>query len=203
MSKYIANKTRRELKIILINLFIGVALFFYGRYLGIEGWWILPWFIPIIYSLRIHLGILRRLVSGAYGEEEVIRELHKHLRDHRIFQNVYTGRGDIDVVVVGEGGVFVLEVKKLKYTVRAGKNSVKYGRKELLNQLERNEEYVRRLISREGLHTPITSYLVIFGKIKGRNSVIVKNTKDLIKKIRVRSVLTRSEVSQIATLFSR
>ncbi|MBR9680521.1 MAG: NERD domain-containing protein [Candidatus Altiarchaeota archaeon] len=203
MNNFLRGKLRRELSYIFWHLVFGISVYFYLNYLEITKWFILPALIPSLYALKIHFGNFRRLFSGAYGEDFVIEELHKKLPGHRIFHNVWTGKGDIDVLVIGEGGVFVIEIKKLRFLVRAGKNSVKYGKKELLNQVDRNEEHVRSLLSREGYRVPIKSYLLILGKVKGKNSFIVKSPKELIIKIKKRSVLSRDEVREVAAIFAR
>gem|GEM_PF-3051712 len=203
MNNFLKNKLKKELTKIFWHLVFGAGVFFWLYYLKLNYWYILPALIPSIYSLRNHLGNFTRLFHGAYGEESVIEELHKHLSGSRIFANVWTGKGDIDVIVVGESGVSVIEIKNLRFPVRAGKNSVKYGRKEILNQVDRNEEYVRSLLNRNGYRVPIKSYLLILGKVKGKNSFIVKNTKELIKKIKSRSVLDTSQVREVAAVFSK
>jgi len=200
---YISRNLWRELKLAALNLLIAVGVFLYLRYLGLELWKALPVVLLILLNMKTHLSRAMRLLSGGYGEEEVFRELRKRLRGHYVFRNLYTGRGDIDILVVGPGGVHVVEVKRLKGTVMAGRGSVKYGKRELLDQLERNEEHVKRLLRREGLEVPVKGHLVVLGRVRGRNEKLVRSVGELTKKIKKGAVLDSFTVRDVASLFFR
>jgi Holliday junction resolvase-like predicted endonuclease len=194
---------KRETKLVVLNLAFAVVTYFYLNHFGLELWKILPVVLLLLFNLKVHLSRLMRFLWGGYGEQEVLHELKKRLKGYKLFRNLYTGRGDIDVLAVGKSGVHVIEVKKLKGFVIAKKDSVRYGRTELLKQLERNEMYVERLLAREGFRAPVKGHLIVLGKIKGKNKKLAKNVRELVKHIKGRAVLDFFTVDGIAALFYR
>jgi hypothetical protein len=200
---YISRNAKREAKWVLLNLVFAALVYFYLDYLGLELWKIVPIVFLLLLNANSHFSRLMKFLWGGYGEVEVYRELRKRLKGYKIFRNVYTGRGDIDVLAIGKTGVHVIEVKKLKGTVAAKRDKVWYGRTELMKQLDRNERYVERLLKREGLRAPVKGHLIILGKVRGRNGKVVKSVPELVRRIKGRKVMDFFKVDEIAALFYR
>ncbi|NOZ59056.1 MAG: NERD domain-containing protein [Euryarchaeota archaeon] len=117
-------------------------------------------------------------ISGIRGEEEVVREL-SGLDDRFLVLNNYRigRRGDIDHIVVGPKGIFVIETKNLRGTVsfRNGRfEYIKRGRRggtypgnasDPVAQVQRNAVRLRRLLTRRAdgkLRIPYVRALVVF-----------------------------------------
>lgn len=101
---------------------------------------------PLLYFLRHQFVKADREFTsynrGKRGEDNIREELRRHLSDeYACFHHVvlYKGRGDIDFVVVGPTGVYVIEVKNYRGSIRLrGGQLMKYGRplqKDVLRQV--------------------------------------------------------------------
>lgn len=200
---YISRNARGALGAVLANLVFAFAAYLYMGYAAFELWKTIPVVLLFLINAKIHLSRLMRLLSGGYGEDEVFQELWKRLVGYKVLRNVYTGRGDIDLLVIGRSGVHVVEVKRLRGYVVAKRHSVRYGRKDLLRQLDRNEIFVERLLAREGFRPPVRGHLIVLGNIKGRNKRLARNVGELAKRIRRGRAIDEGTAVEIASLFRR
>jgi hypothetical protein len=117
-------------------------------------------------------------ISGIRGEEEVVRCLSR-LDDRFLVVNNYRlgKRGDIDHVVLGPKGIFVIETKNLRGTVSFKKGRFEYikrGRRggtyrgvasDPVAQVQRNAVRLRRLLTKRAggkLQIPYVRGLVVF-----------------------------------------
>jgi len=146
--------------------------------------WLLT--LPVV-AAGMFLSMNRAVISwriyrqGYRGEKEVLSCLRKLPGQYRIYSSlVIRGPGgtcEADQLVLGPGGIFLIEDKNLRGTVRGQgeqepwtllKTGSKGGRyrKELsspVRQVQRQKAILERLLDREDLRVPVET-LVVFGK---------------------------------------
>jgi hypothetical protein len=87
----------------------GVTAFFFGWVMG--------------FNAR-----LLRWRWGAWGEEWTAEELKKLGEEWRVFHDLEDGSGNLDHVVVGPGGVFLVDTKNVSQPARADESGLRAGR---------------------------------------------------------------------------
>jgi hypothetical protein len=98
----------------------------------VRGWWLLLpiaigiflWWFADYTNRRVDKHETDRMSwrKGAVGEYEVGAELERLSDDYSLFNDVNTGRGNIDHIVVGPTGFFAIETKDWKGVIEAGTN---------------------------------------------------------------------------------
>lgn len=114
------------------------------------------------------------LISGIQGEEKVRAQLRKILSsDYFVFYNYPSPHGDIDALVVGPTGVYVLEVKNINGhitvdgdnwdRIKIGRGGTAYkpkiGSPSL--QAKRNATFVRDLLRENGINLRVQAIVVL------------------------------------------
>lgn len=114
-------------------------------------------------------------LAGRQGEERLATFLETNLSDEwALFRNVVLpdGRGDLDAVLVGPGGVYALEVKTYAghfrnvgdgWYQRNARGEWEPMRANPTRQARRNEERLRLFLSQANLTAPVTSRVVWAG----------------------------------------
>ena len=200
---YISKMFRRQLKLIAVNLVIAFLVLTYLKRQGAGHTIILLAAAPFVILIHSLGSKLIRLLSGAYGEDEAYDVLSRKLGGYTVLRNVDIGAGDVDLLVVGKSGVHVVEVKRIKYTATADRNSVRYGRRQFLGQIERNEARVKNILKKKGMRVPVKGHLLVLGKVKGRNSKLVTNPGALARRIKGWRRMSRKDVARVVGIFSR
>ncbi|MGC8758141.1 MAG: NERD domain-containing protein, partial [Caldisericaceae bacterium] len=107
----------------MATFFLIIILFSYSKYKNTLFWLYLvitPLYILIsVVSFKALNKFTRRLKSEydiATKEREAEQKVQKYLKenptdDYHVFENIYTGYGDIDAVVVGPTEIFMIEIK--------------------------------------------------------------------------------------------
>lgn len=114
-------------------------------------------------------------LAGRQGEERLAIFLETHLSDEwSLFRNIVLpdGRGDLDGVLAGPGGVYALEVKTYLgqfrnvgdiWYQRNARGEWETLRMNPTRQARRNEERLRLFLSQADLSAPVTSRVVWAG----------------------------------------
>ena len=200
---YISGMFRRNLKLALADLAAAAIVLAYLDSRGTEFGGMVAAMVPFTVVMYFLVTKSLRLLSGAYGEDSAYDVLSRELDDYGIFRNVYIGAGDVDLLVVGKSGVHVVEVKRLRYPVKASRGKVKYGKANLLEQLERNESIIKQRLKERGFRAPVRGHLLVFGKVRGNNRKIVTDARQLAGRIRGRRRVSGTELERILDLFPR
>jgi hypothetical protein len=170
VNDFLGRKIRRRLGLsILFGAAAAVSFSFFSKILA--G-------VFAVLSLR-SLSRLSCVFRGAYGEEEAFALLRKKFRDWKIIRNFRTASGDADFVLIGRSGVVLVEVKNLKYPLRVNRNRITYGRSDFLEQLNRNERYVKKIFEDLGVNPPVKSFILVLSKFTGRSPSVVKTVNSL------------------------
>ena len=104
--------------------------------------------------------------KGRAGEEKVEEVLADLADKYLVFSGLTlpNGRGDIDFIVVGDSGVWLLEVKSHRgiFSVRDGKlTSNRFLKKDFIKQIESQVRALRSFLERKNLNVKITGVLVL------------------------------------------
>ena len=118
------NRARQlSLKLILLGLGSLLGLILAAWTFRVQGWPLVFIELGIIGTLlladRIAGPKVDRLIQGAEGERNIGRELDLLVPDGwHALHNVSLGRGDVDHVLIGPGGLFIIETKSHKGRIR-------------------------------------------------------------------------------------
>jgi Nuclease-related domain len=147
-----------------------------GGIIGLFPFWLIwapaPWWAygptagVVLYLDREGRGQFARWRKGARGEEAVARELLPlETSGYRTLHDLDTGRGNIDHVVIGPTGVFVLETKAWRRRVWLGPggrlmtgNWDAHGSRD---QTMRNVMLVRKVLHQAGLNCWVNGLIVL------------------------------------------
>jgi hypothetical protein len=160
--------------------------------------------------------------QGRHGEERAIEELRKAL-DHRwtIFRNLHLPdrQDDLDVVLVGPGGVWVVEVKAFGGTVRVRdgvwERQVRGGwtrlRSNPAGQVQANAFRLREFLQREGIDVRWVSPAIALGKgqpvahFVGANPPVwqVSTLKTDVAAVTAGARLAEPEIQRIVAVLTR
>jgi hypothetical protein len=157
---YLKNQTRKNLAKAILALLLFLFIFSAAIYYLIQTWSLgilqATAFFASLIPLSAYLYYQRKYSiykGGSQGEKNVIKTLTRNLNDdYSLINDVYLpgGGGDIDHIVLGPNGVFVLETKNWSGKIlvngdqwqRPGKHAM--GSPSL--QVKRNTQKVRRLV---------------------------------------------------------
>ncbi|MGB9794183.1 NERD domain-containing protein [Caldisericum exile] len=200
------------LSFLLATFFLIIILFSYSKYKNTLFWLYLvitPLYILIsVVSFKALNKFMRRLKSEydiATKEREDEQKVQKYLKenptdDYHVFENIYTGYGDIDAVVVGPTEIFMIEIKSNEGIVSEDTNgylSVIEGNapnKNYMEQVAKELGQVKKYLDNNtNMRVWVTPVLVFpFGSVI-KNLVLesdydkfklpVMNEKDLLKHI--------------------
>jgi len=158
-----------------------------------------------------------------FREREAERKVQKFLRDnltedYHVFENIFTGYGDIDAIVVGPTGIFMIEIKsnegliatneKGYLSIIEGNTPHKNYRMQAIKELSQVKKYIDN--NMPGFHTWINPVLAFpFGDVikelsldSGHDNfeIPVLNEKDLLKYIYLNNQhpLTHEQIEKVA-----
>lgn len=163
--------------------------------------------------------------QGAAGERHAARQLAKHLRrsevilihDRRIPGR---GRGNIDHLVIGRGGIIVIDTKSTRGNVElttrlfSGHELLRVNGRDLTGQLdalERQIAVVSRALARAGAGVVVTGALCypfmrrrwLHNSRARSGAIIVDQPRQIARLARRAGPLTPSEISQLAEILQR
>jgi Ca2+/Na+ antiporter len=111
------------LSFILSTMLLVLFIFYLSRLHGALFWIYIVLFVLYIFITTVSFKAFNRLRKGtkdeydiAVKEREAEIEVQDFLRknlseEYNLFENIYTGYGDIDAIVVGPTGIYMIEVK--------------------------------------------------------------------------------------------
>lgn len=205
---------------IIIALIIASYLIFFAWFWTAQRYWSLV-FISVVWLflfsrfnknhqwMRWRLGGFKR---GTEGEEEVIRLFCAHLDDSFVYIANYTNPaacfGDIDGIVVGSTGVFLLEIKNWHgrfrasgldfYRHRGGKMYELYNSP--VAQIQTNMERLGEHLRDRGIQVPMRSFVVMtdgyIESFNGNTGVFIANPQKVVDEIKNSSTRLNSEQIQ-------
>jgi hypothetical protein len=160
-SNYLRNQVRKNLAkavlcillFFLIFSFVGLTVLFSLSFTLLDATWLLVSLVPLGASY-FYLRRYRIYGGGLAGEKQVAKLLSGTLSDDYWLINslyLHNGGGDIDHVVLGPGGIFVLETKNWSGTIscngdewqRAGRGNFKGSPSQ---QVKRNTAAIKNII---------------------------------------------------------
>jgi hypothetical protein len=176
--------------------------------------------VALIYRSRQQLGAARNFNAGRLGEDRVVEAL-RTLLDQRwtIFRSLRLpdGRGDVDIVLVGPAGVWAIEVKAFRPTIRYADGQWEYqtkkGWKKLRTdpgaQVRRNAMRTRDYLQRKGINITFVEPVIALATEQPPANVESSptpvwdpsNLGEKIAAIRARERLSEQETTQITALF--
>ena len=164
-------RTKLIIAAIVISASVALAL---GAWMALRksGISASPWHLAFLVSISVAveaLVVFKAWMRGAYGEWRVLRSLRKLQGDYCVIRNWMPSgaKGDVDLILLGQHGVLVLEVKnyQAKY-VRDGEqwfnvkpNGFRKRIKSPVRQLEANVRAVKEHLAQKGWHGLITGLL--------------------------------------------
>ncbi|MDW7998242.1 MAG: nuclease-related domain-containing protein, partial [Thermodesulfovibrio sp.] len=176
----------------------------------------------------IFVGILIFLIGGAYdsqvstfkagliGESTLKSALRNILSsDYTVYYNYPTPYGDIDALVVGPTGVYVLEVKHHNGYIKATENGwkrVKVGRGGTVyaapignpeTQAKRNALYVKELLKQNGIATWVKHAVVLTNpsvKLQTEGTVNVFHIREVEKIFFREKIFSDSQIKKINSI---
>ncbi len=176
---------------------------------------ILPLSLYLFYKAYSNYNLAVRWLTGYNGEKKVAKVLKK-LKKYRIINDVpLDNKTNIDHVVVGKNGIFVIETKNIKGKVYVNGKSwkrikIKNGKKLLvkenpINQARRNAYLLARYIKKEtGKNYPVKALVVIANnrvkkRIKNSRTPIltIKEVNKYIRRYKTRNPISKQEIKEI------
>lgn len=179
-SRTLNGKARQQLltaAACVVMLLAYMAVFFESL-IHFDGWhyYLLPvlWIFGIFYYRRSY----KIYKSGAAGEDGLLAELKKLPNSYHVFTNYRIEekriRDEIDFVVVGKNGVFIIEVKNHVGKITGGADDVEWQQEKLgkhgapqkkamrnpVKQAKWHNANVSRLLYRNGIKLPTRVMLV-------------------------------------------
>ncbi len=202
----------------IIGLFIGLitllVIFLFLKYNQVLAkhsiWFLILIIILAILSTRFikksEFYFFKRDIAdkGTIGEKRIIQVLNEsNFSDDYIAIKNYkipeTRIGDIDILLIGPKGIFILESKNYRGVFRVSETDVykklKFRKsyrlldKEIIKQIKQQKELLEKFLERANIKIPIYPFLVftsnyaIIERIIGHPGVFVCNYKDLPQKI--------------------
>jgi len=143
-SLFLSGGIRSNISKFLLHALSSILIFAYLRAAGLKYLLAIP---PALLPLGGALLSARntiQLVSGKEAEEKVVEALSRLDDRFRVIRNYRYPGGDIDVLVIGPSGVFVLEVKRVRGKVKSTMEGVVYGGKNFYEQLMGGVDYISR-----------------------------------------------------------
>lgn len=141
----------------------------------VHAGFVLPWFVfAFMVGMNGHLGRKSRLKSGNKGMEETKKILKKLPDEYSIFEYVLAEKDgkktEIDFVVTGKNGVFLLDAINVGGVIIAGKNSDKWevGRSKINNPIRKSKWQIYMLsrnMRKDGVGGHITGAIYIVGGV--------------------------------------
>lgn len=110
---------------------------------------------------------IRTYDKGSEGEELVERELEKLKLEYFIFHDVFTGRGNVDHIVIGPTGIFTVETKNLRGVPRVKGENLYVGKRSCNYQIRQafaEAMAIRDFLLRKGLNLFVTPILCLSQK---------------------------------------
>lgn len=165
----------------------------------------------------------RRFLAGARGETALLKTLRALPNRYHVFTNfVMEGKGgkdEADFIVVGDTGLFVVEVKhhageivgteqSFEWRQRKKVKGGKYRERRFCNpiaQAKRHADHARRLLGRYGANASAVCVLVFTNpnaqlRVKPGGAIVLRGApavKELILNGAAKKALSRSEVEEI------
>jgi hypothetical protein len=183
----------------------GFLYFFIGRSDPSQLWWIIP--IVVIaalalkglkgrHSLLQELGWAQR---GTDGEIAVVRIFGEKLDDSYTYICNYSNPnfrgGDIDGVLIGPKGVFVIEVKNWRGSFRvSGPDIYKHIAgdeyrlfKSPIDQVNYATEFIKQIFERGSISAPVRSFVILEGgyvkEFRGSTGVFISSPEKVLQEI--------------------
>lgn len=188
------------------TLILGAFLYFFiGRSDPSQLWWIIP--IVVIatlalkglkgrHSLLQELGWAQR---GADGETAVVRIFGEKLDDSYTYVCNYSDSnfrgGDIDGILIGPKGVFIIEVKNWQGSFRvSGPDIYKHIAgdeyrlfKSPIDQVNYATEFIKQVFAKGNISAPVRSFVILEGgyvkEFRGSTGVFISSSGKVLQEI--------------------
>ena len=191
--------------LIIITLILGLVC------AVIAGWWINR-------QARGDLVEYENLRQGRIGEGRVVESLRTSLDNQwTIFRNLHLPdrKSDIDIALAGPGGVWVLEVKAFRETVRVANGTwerqTKRGWKRLdkdpSKQVTDNAVRLNRFLQQQGINRWVEKRVILsepqaISNVEQADDVwILPQVEDKVANLSTRTPPTDDEIKQVVELF--
>ncbi len=182
---------------------------------------LLPLSIYLFYKAYSSYNLAVRWLTGYNGEKKVAKALKK-LKSYRIINDVpLNNKTNIDHVVLGKNGIFVIETKNIRGNVYVNGRSwkrikIKNGKKFIIkenpiNQARRNAYLLAKYIkAKTGKNYPVKALVVLANnrvkkKIKNSKTPIltVKDVNKYIKRYKTKNPISKREIKEIESAIMR
>jgi len=218
------------LSFILSTMLLALFIFLLSSQHGAWFWAYIVLFVVYVFVATISFKAFNKFrkrtkdeydiaVKEREAEEEVQGFLRKNLtEDYRVYENIYTGYGDIDTIVVGPTGIYMIEIKSNSGTITSnskGYLSIIDGdlpNKNYRNQVKKELGQVKLYLDiNTGLNCWVNPVLIFpFGSTMMKDLVLVSeydnlrlpvmSEKDLLKYIYAKNQakLTPDQINKIS-----